>query len=440
MIAKIKQENLLFSLYTGGFYLGWVGYLSRGQFILNGAHNVLQSLSFLCLTICAILLWYNRKKYIPNLVMTNFKIIGLFAVAVMMGIAAFPRLYSFSSYFMGAVVRDLTVFAYIACGPVLGMFSMRQRKAFAIIFVFFLITAVYLSTFINVNLAAATESRKFVYEELGSSNLYAYQIGIGGTAALLLLYVIATSRSLFGVVVYGAGTLYGLYTSLILSKRQGLGEFIIILLVLICYVVLQKGQTRMRLYLSIAFGIFVVAAGVVTTQSEFPKVFVERLVDRFSHLSYMGVEGFDRFVEASAYLQEAGFIEKIIGRGWGSFSMNVISGFVIHVGWVNLIFKGGIILAAFYMVTFVWNIAYVLLNKFFPSKIIALFFPCFCAFQLVYAPVWGFIPSVFWLGFAFFAPEIFLMSERVRAKEFAGMRRIAPPPIAGTGRPHLGYR
>jgi hypothetical protein len=440
MRSLVKKENLLFLLYTSGFVIGWIGYLSRGQFILTGAQNILQSISFLCLAACATLLWVGMRHRIPKLPMTNFKLIGIIAVTVSMALAALPMFSRFGSYFMGAAVRDLTVIVYILSGPALGLFTSQQKKLFAALFFLLFLVSVYLSLSVNVNIAANTADRRFIYEELGSSSLYAFQIGIGGTAAMLLLYFLGSIRSIMVMAICSVGTLYWLYLSLILSKRQGLGEFAMVAAVLLCVLILDKGLKRIRWLALSGFALLALVVGFSFFKSDLPLVFVERLLERFRQLGDTGMEGFDRYLESSGYLDEASLIEIIFGRGIAAFSTNVISSFVIHIGWVNLIFKGGILLVAFYIISFLWNILFVLFKRGFPAKIITLFFPIYCMIQLLYAPVWGFIPSVFWLGLAFFSPEIFLASARVREKESELVKQQEPIMAAGSVRHYHNYR
>ncbi|MGJ8652866.1 MAG: hypothetical protein ACSHX8_06295 [Opitutaceae bacterium] len=421
-------ENRIFVSYTVGFYLGWIAYLSRAELLLRGFHNQLQVLALLSLMLCSFILWVNCKDKIPSLPMTRFKLVGMLLLIPLMLVANYEILFTYTSQFLGPVVKDLVPISFILSAPAIGFFSLRQRKIFGGIFLFFLAIAVFTIFKIDTKYVVMAENRLQAFQDVGTVLLYSYQMAIGVTAAYILMLFLTTARSVWLSLSCSAGMLFWAYASLIYSKRQGLGEFAIVVAAILFLLLFGKNLHRIRKYMLSGMVVLGVVGLAYVTKSGAAVAMFSRLVERFRTLGDTGLAGFDRFSEASGYLANADALSWVIGEGIGGFSFNVISMHVIHIGWANLIFKGGLLLALFVFVSLSGNVIYVLMKRGFPHRLAALFFPLFIGLQLMYAPVWSNVPSSFVLGIALFAPEIFLLSERYCQGEGAPRRPPGMPP------------
>ncbi|MGJ8648954.1 MAG: hypothetical protein ACSHX4_01225 [Opitutaceae bacterium] len=346
----------------------------------------------------------------------------------LMLVANYEILFTYTSQFMGPVVKDLVPITFILSAPAIGFFTLRQRKIFGGIFLFFLLIAVYTIFKIDTTYVVMAENRKQAFVDVGTVLLYSYQMAIGVTAAYIIILFLSTARSVWLSFGCAAGMMFWAYASLIYSKRQGLAEFAIVVAALLFILLVGKNLHRIRKYMLSGFVVLGVVGGAYMAKSGAAVAMFSRLIERFRTLGDSGLAGFDRFSEASGYLSNASALDWIIGAGIGGFSFNVISMHVIHIGWVNLIFKGGLLLALFVFVSLSANVIYLVLKRGFPHRLSALFFPLFIGLQLMYAPVWSNVPSTFVLGIALFAPEIFLLSERYCLGEGV---RPKPPGMPG---------
>lgn len=430
MRLYLSQQNLIFISYSMGFFFGWVAWLSRAELLLSGLHNEIQVGSLLALGFCATLFWWKMSPKLPKLPMTKFKLIGCLVMMVFMSITAFPLLMQYAAQFRGPVVRDITVFAFILSGPALGVFSKRQRILFGVGFSVCLLIGLAISTRVNPAVVAMAATRSQAFDEVGLTLLYSFQVGVGGVSAMLLLYFVGTLRNIWLTLLMSGGALFWLYTSLIYSKRQGMLEFAIVASILFLLLIFEKRLKGMRIYLAMTAMVALSVVVVAMLRYEAFNIMLDRVLERFMDIQHGGLENFDRIAEATYYIEFSEPFRVLVGHGMGGFSFSAIAMHSLHLGWANLIFKGGIFLALFYLVSLSWNIIYLIKHKRHPNRLLALFFSAFCMLHLCYSPLWGFVPPVFWIGLAFFGPEVFLFSERFcpREEEASGRRvsRVIP--------------
>lgn len=421
----LSKPNLLFLSYSSGFFLGWIAWLSRAEMLLAGFHNIIQVCSMLSLAFCACLLWLKMKPQIPRLPMTNYKVVGVVCLIVYMFLTASPILFQYTSRFLGPVVRDIVLFLFLLSGPALGFFTKKQKIIFSLVFGLFILVGIITIGRINLGVVTMAENRGQAFEEVGVRLLYSYQVGIGATSAYLLLYFVGTLKNIIPSLICSAGVVLWVYSSLIYSKRQGIAEFLVVFAVFTLLLFFGEKLKRYRFAMIPVVCAVVVGAGVFAFQTSAFDVMLDRVFGRFIEISDRGLGNFDRLEESLYYLESEEMFRILIGQGMGGFSFSAIAMHSLHMGWMNLVFKGGFLLPMFYVSVLFWNIFYVLKTRNFPNKLLALFFPAFCMVHLIYSPLWGLVPTVFWIGLAFFSPEIFLISARNEQEQ---RHRHRPPP------------
>ena len=433
MINFSKTENQLFLLYFGAFYFGWCAFIARAEIFFWGLHNAFQGLSFICLLGCVGIVFLNYSKRIPKLPFTNFKFIGLVVFVVWLTMMGAPLFALAPHRFSGAIVQELTSILYIFAGLAFCFFSPRQRNVLLGCFIPLIVLALLLSRSVNVDSVAATASRNDAFDQTGSWQRYALQVGIASCAAPLFILAIATSRSFLIKCGLGIGILLWLYGSLVYSKRQGLLEFAFVMAFLGYFFSFGQTFKGKRIWVLGGFSLLIVIVVGVLMQQGSLMVLLSRVYERFFEVKYEGLEGYDRFAEVIYMFDAMPGWRLLTGKGFLSFDFGMAGFYNMHTGWANLVFKGGVSFALFYLAALCGNILFLLKSKHFPHRSTALFFSAFMIMQLLYTALWGQTPSLFWVGLAFFGPEILLAIERNEAPRGGRMRH-------GDGLPQRGGR
>ena len=408
-----KTENQLFLLYFGGFYLGWFAWLARAEFLLAGFHNELQGLAFLCQSLCVGWIIKNyRSQRIPKLQFTSFKFLGFILFAIWISLVGAPLFSLAPTRFVGAMVTELSAFLFIISGLAFCFFSPKQRKLLILCFLPFILIAIVVSRTVDVGSLAATASRSDAFVQTGLWQRYALQMGIGSASAMLFLISISTIRSLVLSGALSLGVLLWLYSSLVYSKRQGLLELTLIGAFLGFYFLFGDRFKRIRIRLVLAsLLVLTVVVGYIAQQGNL-LILLERVYERFFVVKYDGLESFDRAAEAIYVFKSTSIVQYIMGRGLLSFDRSLVAFYNVHSGLINLMFKGGVFFPLFYMAALGSNVVLMLKHRDFPQRSVVIFFSVFMMIQMLYAPFWGFSANLFWMGFAYFSPEIFCAISR----------------------------
>ena len=133
-----------------------------------------------------------------------------------------------------------------------------------------------------------------------------------------------------------------------------------------------------------------------------------RLIDLFAltkeRIAYQDVREFDRLLELKWLLEESTPLQIIVGSGIGS--THDLLGFTtsaVHIGWGNLIFKGGILL----VILFATGALIIFRNLISRRNMgYSKTFTCAAAFflsGLLISPYWGWTPLAFLFGSCFFS-------------------------------------
>jgi hypothetical protein len=404
-----NKENLSFYCYTGGFYFGWLSFIAKAEIVLFDLRNVFQAMSFLLLAASCLIVVMNYQRRIPKLPNTNFKFFGLLFFVGLMGLLAVPLFALAPGRFLGAALVDITVFLYIFGALSFCFFKPIQRDIFCVSFIPLVALGFYLVTFLDIKQVAAVADRRDAFEQTGNFMRYALVVALGAASVPVLMLSLMNPAKRWITYGLAMGPLFWLYTSLVYSKRQGLLEFAFFAIFLTLLLLFNREQRRKGLFL-IALGFAAVVGGVIA-YFQIPEVniLLSRVIDRFIMIQYEGLENLDRIHEIIYIYNQSSPFQLLFGRGFLSFDFAIPGYNNMHMGYANLVFKGGIFFLIFYLCVLASNIYVLLRRRTHPARMIALFFTLYMALQFAYAPLWGQVPSLFWVGLAVFSPEIFLV-------------------------------
>jgi len=117
---------------------------------------------------------------------------------------------------------------------------------------------------------------------------------------------------------------------------------------------------------------------------------INGIFDRYKETSD-NVAEFDRLVELNKWLETASPLDIIFGSGFGSFQrVLTFTNYHLHLGWPNLVYKGGLFLAFAIGITFIKNIKTAFGRYSEPTSKAILFLTVFTAIHLMHSPAWGY--------------------------------------------------
>lgn len=136
------------------------------------------------------------------------------------------------------------------------------------------------------------------------------------------------------------------------------------------------------------------------TQTDFYKIIVLRFTETGKNLAE-----FDRLEEANLILSEYSFLNYLFGNGFGWLSSKAVStGETVHIGYMNLLNKGGIIYIIFYLIHVIKNIIYCIKkSKLYPEYSVGVTISILSLVQLSFAPGYGWYLSSIITGMAMFS-------------------------------------
>lgn len=407
MRELFKRDNHAFLLFTGGFYFGWLSLVARSELLFVGSHNLFQGASFLCLIAVCFIVIRNFKGRVPIFSNTWFKIIGFTVILIQMGVLGLPLFSLAPGRFLGTFVQETTVFLYIFAGLSFCFFKPIQRDLFCLSFLPIIALSYYLIAFVDIKYVAAVADRKDAFVQTGVWMRYTIVWGTGATSAPIFLLSLLNPNKRWISAFLSSGLVLWLYASLVYGKRQGLLEFVFFLSFLTLLFLFNK-EVRKNAWILVCGGVVLIITGVILFLSDTNlQILATRVVDRFMAIRYGGLESFDRLQEAQYVLGNASLIQLIFGQGLLSFNLDTPGFNNTHMGYANLVFKGGVIFLFFYLAVLASNLWVLLRNRSHPMRAIPIYFTLFMALQFIYSPIWGYVPTLFWVGFSVFGPEIF---------------------------------
>jgi len=149
---------------------------------------------------------------------------------------------------------------------------------------------------------------------------------------------------------------------------------------------------------------------VIHSSTGYFNILGEMIIKRFS-MSAGNLDKFDRLQEARMYLSEATGMQLTLGTGLGSvYSMGVrpwtYTASHLHLGYPNLIFKGGIILFMVISFTLLRNLYLVRTITTPAGKYFVFCSTALVLITLTHSPLWGWWPTSLFFGITLFATDI----------------------------------
>lgn len=137
----------------------------------------------------------------------------------------------------------------------------------------------------------------------------------------------------------------GIIFNLIFLKRFIIVDSVLLLLMIV-YILYKENRNSGRIW---GIGVFISCIGIIVyvlLQNHFMNAMVQQMLQRTGSLS--SIWEFDRIVESREYFCKESLIYTLLGRGfWGAHSTLGTLNPALHIGWLNFIFKGGILLLIF---------------------------------------------------------------------------------------------
>ncbi len=190
------------------------------------------------------------------------------------------------------------------------------------------------------------------------------------------------------------------------QKRQSLVELI---LISILYILFYRQNLTGLIPKNSLISISIIAALIIFIISLNA---LSVVLDRFSELNE-NLKEFDRFEETIYTLSQFSISDWIFGKGIGSYMPNTPGFSMMHIGYSNLIFKGGIVLLIYYLVQSIKNIIYCWQkSKKYPIYNIGIVISIYSMIQMSYTGGYHFYAPVVLTGLAMFSRFLFLSIEQ----------------------------
>lgn len=252
--------------------------------------------------------------------------------------------------------------------------------------------------------------RKVAFNSFGSDKIqggaakgqviYQSQQLIIGHLVLILLLVplIATQiKKKYLYLIVGVSFAFIIIFSAFYQKRQPIVEiFLVLMLSVIFNRKLLKGLLPQNLLVS--FLLFIIIVYFALTSD-----ILGNVIDRFSD-TLSNVDAFDRFEESEKVFSQFYWYDWLLGKGMGYSAPNTPGGIILHIGYSNLIMKGGILLLLFYVLQVLKNIKYCYYqSKRYPEFKVGIVISLFSLVQLSYAPGYHWHITTIITGLAMFS-------------------------------------
>lgn len=181
------------------------------------------------------------------------------------------------------------------------------------------------------------------------------------------------------------------------QKKQGLTElFLIIVLSLMFYRTLLKNLLTRNVVISL-----IIIGSLIGGLISF--TFIEGLLLRFQDLAD-NIKEYDRFEETKIAFSNFSILDIMFGKGFGSFVKGTVGYSMLHIGYSNLILKGGIVLLFIYLFNTISNIKYCFVRrKSNPIFNVGIVLSLYSMLQLSYTGGYHFYAPIILTGLAMFS-------------------------------------
>jgi hypothetical protein len=308
-------------------------------------------------------------------------------------------------------LQDLYSFGMILSGPIILQFVLRHNNSFSLfVGLGFLLSVIILQRSGSLG-GVIEESRIRMSFELTGSEIN--NLVLNMASLVLISYCLAVTINCAALIRYfsvfniGLSLIIGLYY----TKRSQLIDVSAVILLTMLSLPFFKRCFRYKLMdlFAVVISVFL----LIFTINFFSDIIIlfDRVIDRIS-VNYEDIYGFDRFTEAEIWFAESRSINLIFGSGIGSYQEVLdFRNYHLHIGLINIVFKGGVLLAIVFATSLARNIIFSLKDR---NNVYAGFVFIITAYGIVHlshSPSWGWYSDSIIYGILLFSNE-FLFKER----------------------------
>lgn len=260
--------------------------------------------------------------------------------------------------------------------------------------------------------------------------IYRVLMSVSAIAPILFIYAIGMQMNFRWKVVAtfcfaGTGVIALYYT----KRSSSLDVAVALTLLMFTLVFFGRANIGRRLVL-ILLGVVsscIVLVVAVLAFGDYTSILLDRLSLRFEDATAAGFE-IDRIQEAMAYFEQGSFRERFFGRGLiGYHTLRGSLGSHIHLGWVNLVYKGGWVLFAFILFGLSRNVWNALRFRGRNEAIIGFCVPIYLAVSLGHSTFLGGYPAVLTFGLALYLFPALLHARQLQGPTVEANRRSDLP-------------
>jgi hypothetical protein len=249
-------------------------------------------------------------------------------------------------------------------------------------------------------LSAETQNlaREKIFEQRGNIDLALQSVAFfPASISNVVAYTTKRRSVMLAMILFSMNIVIGLQT----SKRANILDGFICVIAIFIVLIIFKGKTKRKVFFYFSLSLVLAFLGVVIIYLY--GFYLNAIIDRFTAAND-DVLAIDRVEEGGKYLLNASFRDILFGKGLGSVTdAGGTENIHIHIGLINVIFKGGIVYLVWIAYLSIHSfLAVVLKNKgrlndciFSVSLIIVM------VISMFHSPMWnvGFSQLQIWLAF-----------------------------------------
>lgn len=260
--------------------------------------------------------------------------IGIFMFFMML----IYSIFNVGNYSVNTVVQDLMALVVLGSGFIFAK-NLKHSKKFLIKYLKILGVMAIVSGIISFSYADFSGSR--------DDNVWQPQYiwwGLLFPWSYLMLYkFIIGDKSIFWTVVSYGSTIMYIVLGLLFEKRIVLFELVVILILIL--IATQKKTFLIKIFKKGIFSLIIIFLIVIASQKFLNFNFLDLFSDTWLRFTNDSIQEFDRLNEFTNIFEEYPYSIIITGAGLGSYHHGP-GGINLHIGWLNYIFKGGILFFA----------------------------------------------------------------------------------------------
>lgn len=312
----------------------------------------------------------------------------------------------------GSIFFDVFQYLFLLCGVLFIYGSRNQMKKFVLMYMIIIYPFVILGL-TTLNPSLALEGRGIIYSYSAPS---VSMVQTTGVVIYLLIIIFSYIRNRSMLLAGNIMLIIYMFCGFYFLKRYVFVDvvtYVIITGFAAVFYLKKRSYSNISLSRKPVFLTMIGVMGLVMAMNYYTNYFNilgEEVLKRFM-TSAEDISSFDRFQEAKIFMTEATLQQLLLGLGAGSqFSIGIppwtFTSAHLHLGYPNLIFKGGLILFTVIIIALIRNL-FVIKHIKEPS---GKFFVCCSTIivlaHLTHSPLWGWWPNSLFLGMTLFSPDI----------------------------------